>query len=292
MPEGRIRVGNVEVIGLTDASLDFPLPLSTLFPAIPFAAWEPYRQRYPDLFPGPDTAHIHFGCYLLRSQGQTILVDTGIGSRATNPGIQAMMPVEGRLMAELLSAAVRPDDIDTVFFTHLHIDHVGWNLSQHGANPKATFSRARHVMHRADWEYFQRPAQQETASYWNETLGPLEALGLLDLIDGEKALTSEITALHYPGHTPGHMVLGIASQGEHAIIIGDAAIHPAQVTDIDWGVIFESDQAEAAQSRRLLFNKAESEDATLVACHFPAKGFGKLVRVDGRRYWQSLDIQD
>jgi hypothetical protein len=46
----------------------------------------------------------------------------------------------------------------------------------------------------------------------------------------------------------------------------------------------------AATSRHLLFSRAEHDDATLVACHFPGKGFGKLVRVEGRRYWQSLDI--
>jgi glyoxylase-like metal-dependent hydrolase (beta-lactamase superfamily II) len=290
MPDGRIRVGNVEVIGLTDASLEFPLPLSALFPTIPGPAWEPFRDRYPDIFPTPDSAHFHFGCYLIRSEGQTILVDTGIGNATTNPGMQGMIQVDGRLPAELLSASVRPDDIDTVFFTHLHIDHVGWNLSQRGPNARATFPRARHVMHRADWDFFQQPAQQEMAKYWDETLGPLEGLGLVDLLDDEKALTSEVTAVPCPGHTPGHMVLHIASQGEHAIVIGDAAIHPAQVTELDWGVIFETDQPMAATSRHLLFSRAEHDDATLVACHFPGKGFGKLVRVEGRRYWQSLDI--
>ena len=290
MPEGQVRIGNVEIIGLTDAELEFPMPLSALFPKVPPNAWDPYRERYPDIFPGPDSAHFHFGCYLLRSEGQTILVDTGIGNSTTNPGVQAMLRTEGRLMGELLAATTRPSDIDTVFFTHLHIDHVGWNLSRRGADVQATFPRARHVMHRADWEYFKQPAQQQMARYWDETLGPLEGLGLLDLIDGEKALTSEITAIPCPGHTPGHMVLHIASQGEHAIVLGDAAIHPAQLTELNWGVIFETDQAEAAVSRRLLLGDAERYDSTLVACHFPGKGFGKMVRIDGRRYWQSLDL--
>ena len=87
MAEGKLSVGHVEVLALTDAEGDFPFPLSQLFPSVPAEAWGPFRQRYPELFSGPDIWRNHFGCYLLRSQGRTILVDTGIGSKVTNPGM-------------------------------------------------------------------------------------------------------------------------------------------------------------------------------------------------------------
>ena len=86
MAENKLFVGNVEVVPLTDNAGDFPIPLSHLFSAVPADAWAPFRQRYPELFNGPDTWRNHYGCYLLRSQGCTILVDTGLGSKATNPG--------------------------------------------------------------------------------------------------------------------------------------------------------------------------------------------------------------
>jgi hypothetical protein len=86
MAESKLFVGHVEVVALTDNSRDFPIPLSELFPNAPADAWAPFRQRYPEVFSGPDTWHNHYGCYLLRSQGRTILVDTGLGSKATNPG--------------------------------------------------------------------------------------------------------------------------------------------------------------------------------------------------------------
>ena len=78
MAESKLFVGRVEVLALTDRELDFPIPLSELFPNVPAEDWVPFRQRYPEVFSGPDTWHNHFGCYLLRSQGRTILVDTGI----------------------------------------------------------------------------------------------------------------------------------------------------------------------------------------------------------------------
>ncbi len=292
MAESKLSVGSVEVLALTDGEGDFPFPLSQLFPSVSAEAWTPFRQRYPELFSGPDTWRNHYGCYVLRSQGRTILVDTGIGSKATNPGMINMLAggVDGRLMAELQAAGVRPEDIDTVFFTHIHPDHVGWNLVQGGANPRATFPRARYVMHQADWEAFKRPEVQASFPFpfWEETLGPLETLGVLDLLAGEQALTSEITAISTPGHTPGHMSLAIVSAGQRALIMGDVAIHPAQVTEPSWSVLFDMDQALAARVRRQFLDRVEADSATLVACHFPAPGFGRLVRLEGRRYWQGF----
>ena len=156
MAEGKLFVGSVEVLALTDGEGAFPIPLSQLFPAVPADAWLPFQHRYPGLFAGPDTWHNHYGCYVLRSQGRTILVDTGIGSHATNPGMVTTLAggVDGRLLTELQHAALRPEDVDTVFFTHLHPDHVGWNLLREGTTPKATFPRARYVMHQADWTRF------------------------------------------------------------------------------------------------------------------------------------------
>jgi glyoxylase-like metal-dependent hydrolase (beta-lactamase superfamily II) len=129
---------------------------------VPAEAWAPFRQRYPALFSGPDTWHNHYGCYLLRSQGRTILVDTGIGSKTTNPGMVNTLAggIDGRLLAELQAAGVRPEEVDAVFFTHLHPDHVGWNLSQSGANPRPTFPRARYVVHQTDWATFKQPEVQ------------------------------------------------------------------------------------------------------------------------------------
>jgi len=151
MAEGKLSVGNVEILGLTDIEPDFPMPLTQLFPDVPLEAWAPHQQRFPEAFPRPDTWRPHFGGFLLRSEGRTILVDTGIGSTATNPGTVAAFcgGVDGRLMDELRAAGVSPEDVDIVFLTHLHPDHVGWNLTLTGGTARATFPRARYVAHEA-----------------------------------------------------------------------------------------------------------------------------------------------
>ena len=122
--------------------------------------------------------------------------------------------------------------------------------------------------------------------YWEETLGPLESLGVLELLAGEQALTSEITAIPTPGHTPGSMGLAIVSGGQRALIIGDVTVNPAQVTEPDWVFAFDMDPVQAVQTRKHMIERAETEDALLIACHFPHPGHGRLVRLEGRRYWQ------
>ena len=91
MPESRFSVGNVEIIGITDIEVDFPMPLTQVFPQVPVEAWTQYQARYPEVFPRPDTWHPHFGGFLIRSQGRTILVDTGRGW-----GVRRQIPAPSR----------------------------------------------------------------------------------------------------------------------------------------------------------------------------------------------------
>ena len=287
MPEARLTVGNVEILSLNDN--EATLPLSDVFPEVPAEAWAPYQERYPAGFSG-DHLLAHFECYLIRSEGQTILVDTGLGGAATNPhSIEAMVGgSEGRLMRELESVGVNAADINTVFFSHLHFDHVGWNITHESGGPsRATFPNARYVAHRADWEVFQRPEVLELfPPHWDQTLGPLQDLQALDLLDGERALTGEITAIPTPGHTPGSMSLAVVSGGERAYIMGDVFHGPAQVSEPGWKFSFDMDADLGIATRTAMIERAEAEGAIMAICHHG--GFGRVVRADGRRYWQGV----
>ena len=288
MPQTKLSVGNVEILALHDGEAT-PL-LNQAFPNVPLESWLPYQQRYPEAFNGSDKLRMHFECYLLRSQGQTILVDTGVGSTTSNPGTVAVFlgGADGRLLAELQSAGVRTEELDTVFLSHLHPDHVGWNLTRSGSNSVPTFPRARYLAHQADWDAFRSPRDEEIFgfTFWEETIGPLGSLGLIDLLTGEHALTSEITAIPTPGHTPGSMSLAIVSAGERALIMGDVFHNPAQVTETEWALVADMDPALAARTRASMVDRSETENAPMAICH--VSGFGRVVRIEGRRYWQAL----
>ena len=123
MSDFTLKVGAVEIVALSDMNFPFPIPLPELFSTVPDKAWAPYRESYPDTFDG-DHMLIEIGCYLVRSQGRTILIDTGYGEGP----IESIGGRRGELMDDLAAKGVTPEEIDTVFISHLHSDHVGWNV--------------------------------------------------------------------------------------------------------------------------------------------------------------------
>lgn len=122
MAANTITICNVEITAVHDN--EGALPLSMTFPNVPAESWSPYRQRYPESFSGTESLRVHFDCYLVRSEGRTILVDTGGGGMATNPGTVRNLigGIDGRLTSSLQEAGVSLGDVDTVFLTHLHPD--------------------------------------------------------------------------------------------------------------------------------------------------------------------------
>jgi len=274
MTSPKINVGNVEIISLVDMSIEFPWPV--IFPGIEQSEFDVYRELYPQSF-GDARFATQCGAYALRSQGRTVLCDAGIG-----PGpIQFLGGLRGRLLDDMRDKGVPPEDVDTVVFTHLHGDHVGWTLA-----PEQTpnFPKARFLVPQADWDYF--GTMLETNQQMNQVL-PLEKLGVLDLFSGERAVTPEITTYPTPGHTPGHNSLLVSSDGEKAIITGDLAHHPAQVEHIDWCASFDNNAGEAMETRRKVFAQIENDGMIAAFCHFP-EPFGKLIRANGKRVFQAL----
>lgn len=280
---GEVRIGDVRVDCLRDATAPFAHDtLTYAFPGVALEQWEPYRERYPDTFVG-DNWLVRFCGILVRTSELTILVDTGLGAKP-DPywGV-----AEGKLLGALHEAGVAPEDVDVVFHSHLHADHVGWNATAAGT---PTFSRARYVVNRTDWHAFHKPLLEKAFpfSYLEEQVFALERQGVFDFIDGEHELAPGVRAVPAYGHTPGHMAIAIDSGGERAMICGDAILHPAQVNEPDWPFVFDVDRAHAASTRRKLIDTIERDGALLIQCHFPDPGHGPIVREgtsSSERYW-------
>ena len=150
-------------------NLPFPMPLTRLFPTAPAEAWAPYKESYPGAFDG-DHMLIEIGCYLVRSQGRTILIDTGYGEGP----IEAIGGRRGELMDDLAAKGIKPEEIDTVFISHLHSDHVGWNVVGPDDNPAPAFANARYVAHQADLDHFRRADIQAASTFpsWTGVSSP------------------------------------------------------------------------------------------------------------------------
>jgi glyoxylase-like metal-dependent hydrolase (beta-lactamase superfamily II) len=84
------------------------------------------------------------------------------------------------------------------------------------------------------------------------------------------------------------MSILITSKGERALVLGDAAHSPVQVLEPDWVSRADMDPELTRQTRRALLDRLERENITVAAGHFHAPGFRKIVRLQGRHYWQGL----
>ena len=251
-----------------------------MFPTTDAHDWEPYHDALEDC-----QLQLYYGHFYLRSQGQTIMVDTGMG-----PGPHPSRDNRtGDMLNQLKISGVNPGDVDIVLMTHMHIDHVGWNVDYTSGEPKPYFPNARYLAPRLDWEHFLKPEFAADAPWVEHSVIPLEGMGLLDLIDDGHVVNDEITAISTPGHTPGHMVFNITSQGEKAMVVGDLLHTKVQVERPEWTAGVDTDKEASRRNRMMILDRAESEDIVIAAGHFhPDDHIGKVVRMEGKRYWQVI----
>ena len=286
----KITVGNTEIIAVLDM-VPPPRAPEMMFPDVPAEDWAPCQDILEQ-----GQLQLYYGVWVIRPQGQTILVDTGMGpgphpERGNRSGnlYEELRPI---LISADRSANtnVSPSDaVDIVIHTHLHGDHVGWNLRYSGGMAAPNFRRARYLVLKLDWEHFTKPEVLEAHPYIKTQVMPLQRLRKLDLIEGEHSVTDEVTTLSTPGHTPGHQAVLISSQGEKAMIVGDVLHTKAQVHEPAWTAGVDVDKEMSRRSREALLDRAENEGYVVAAGHFhPNDNIGKVVRLEGKRYWQVL----
>jgi glyoxylase-like metal-dependent hydrolase (beta-lactamase superfamily II) len=279
-----IRIGNIEITALNDGTSRLP---AMFFPGLDVGV-------HPEVLDQDGTVHIPAGCFLIRTGDRTILVDAGIGpvnveypegmSRAKAPAgePEPKLAEGGRLPDALGRAGAKPDEIDTVFLTHLHPDHVGWVAP--GRRPY--FPNARILFGAADWQPLVADAVPGTPGF--EILDGLKAAhaaGRTDPVDGDMVpVAPGLTARHSPGHTPGSYVLIVSSGTDRAYLLGDVVACPLQLTENDITFITDVDPALAARTRESLFRELEGQQVAIGMDHFPGLEFQRILTGAGRQW--------
>ncbi len=227
--------------------------------------------------PQSDRIYAFLQSWVICANGLTILYDTGAGNDKPRPGIPVFGDLHTPFLGNLARAGFAPEDIDIVICSHLHIDHVGWNTRLENGAWVPTFPRARYLMSSIDRNYWDpagsgdRPSltgSQVNAQVFEDSVQPILDAGLAELVDGTYEIAPGITLWLAPGHTPGHLVLELQSQGENALFVGDILHHPAQVFRPDWNSVYCEDQGAARQTRRKILQQAADRQARVVPAHF------------------------
>ena len=258
-----MRVGSLEVTPLSDGVVNLPQQY------FPQADWDVHRA----LLNEEGNLQVPIGCFLVRTNGRTVLVDAGIG------------PVEGPwfsgggLIDALAAAGARPEDVDLLLCTHLHLDHIGWVL-QSGS---LTFPNAMVRFGSQDIEHFSNDAFAGEST--RQMIEALTAAGKLETIDADGEVAPGVSTLHAPGHTLGHRCVVLSSGDERLFLLGDAVTCPVQLQETEWEAMSDVDKDLAKRTRESLFRELESSGAMTVAAHFPDLKFGRVLRGEGKRYF-------
>ncbi|MEB3042873.1 MBL fold metallo-hydrolase [Rhizobium mulingense] len=270
-----VRIGEIEVLIISDGVL--PLPTTMLghnADAADRAVW------LDDMFLPRDAFDWALNVVLVRSGGQTILIDAGLG---LDPDLN--LPRAGQLIKRLEGAGVDLASVTDVVLTHLHMDHIG-GLLVDGVKDRLRADLRIHVA-AAETKFWEAPdfshvsmppgfpdALRATAKRFLSEYG-----SHLNLFDERSEVAPGVVVQRTGGHTPGHSVVHLASGGDRLTFAGDAVFavgfeHP------DWYNGFEHDPEEAARVRIDLLRELAANGEQLVATHLPFPSVGR-VAVDG-----------
>lgn len=216
--------------------------------------------------------------FVVRGPGFTAVVDTCIGNDKDRGGRAPFHMLDTGFLGDLHAAGVPPESVDLVVCTHLHVDHVGWNTRLDGRRWVPTFPRARHLFGRREWEHWSADGDEATARIMADSVAPVLDAGLAQLVDMDHRVSGELWLEPTPGHTPGHVSVRLASDGEEAVITGDLMHHPVQVAEPGWGSHFDTDGALARETRRAFCARYADRPVTVLGTHFHAPTAGRIVR--------------
>ncbi|MFM9862145.1 MAG: MBL fold metallo-hydrolase [Micropepsaceae bacterium] len=221
-----------------------------------------------------------FSAYLVNTGTKIVLVDAGSGA--------LLGPALGKLLGNLAAAGYRPEQIDEIYVTHLHADHVGGLMSGGKiAFPNAIVRADAHdaAYWLSDENLKKSPADMKIFFEGARTsLNPYIAAGKFKPFDGDTDLVPGVKAVATRGHTPGHAFYVAESKGQRMVFWGDL-VHVAalQLPNPSVTVIFDVDNKAAVVRRRKAFADAANRGDLIAASHISFPGIGRL-RAEGKGY--------
>jgi glyoxylase-like metal-dependent hydrolase (beta-lactamase superfamily II) len=276
------RVGNVDVARVFDSYL-LGETAQTFFPEFDRESLRPHEHWLCPTHYDPESGHIRMPVqsWLLRVGDQNVLIDTCLGNHKSRPDKHEMHMLNTRYLERLQGVGMRPEDIDYVLCTHLHVDHVGWNTRLENGRWVPTFANARYVWSKTEYEAAKCQAMKSDCSVsvrqvFQDSIQPVVETRKADMIDGEFGILDGVVLNPAAGHTPGHLRIEVRSQGAVGLFVGDILHSPIQVPLWSWSTRYCWDRAMAAQERRRVLEICAAENALLLPAHFEAPHVGRV----------------
>lgn len=236
-----------------------------------------------------------FRSYVLRTESAVLILDTCWGNYKERPFAPHAHMLETGYLANMAAAGVEPAEVDYVFCTHLHQDHVGWNTRRNFAAAAAdiaaigdsvtwvpTFPNATYLFVREEYEHWASigPASHDHDAF-RDSVEPIVGAGRHRFIEPGHVIDLNDAIVRVEpllGHTPGHCGLHVESRGERAVFSGDLFHVAYQFSRPDWHIAIDHDVAQALATRLNFLDRYADSGTRVVPAHFNAAAGGYIER--------------
>ena len=263
----RYKIGDIEVTVLTDGFRNVPVDGKYLSNA---SAEELAAQLKAEGRP-TDFMKNTFSPIVLKTGGQTVLFDTGNGEAQVAPSKSE----RGLLNQNLAAAGIDRNSINVVVISHFHADHVNGLLAADNKSP--AFPNAEIKVPANEWKFWMDDGEMSRASPGRMTelfannRRVFDALGRkVTVYDWDKEVVPGVTAVGTPGHSIGHTSYVVSSAGKTVYVQSDVCNNAFVFAPRpDWQGFFDQDPAQAAATRRRVYDMLVAEKLPVQAYHFP-----------------------
>jgi glyoxylase-like metal-dependent hydrolase (beta-lactamase superfamily II) len=226
---------------------------------------------------------------LIEAGGRRIIIDTCVGNdkRRTIPYFDHLST---DFLESMNEVGWRPESVDAVVSTHLHVDHVGWNTVLKEGVWVPTFENAQYFMARVEVDHVEAELRRvdpklstyaaamiDVGNVYGDSVRPIIDADLCVLVETDAELFPGVRLLPTPGHTPGHVSVLIESEGETAVITGDMMHHPCQIARPNWCSAFDDDPATSVKTREAFIEQFANTSTLIVGTHFGGPTAGWLL---------------
>jgi len=275
----RTTLGDFEVTVLNDGTMDLPVSKLLKQPAAKTdAALAKSFEKSP--------LQTSVNGFLINTGAKLVLIDAGAAS--------LFGPTLGQLLGNLKASGYKPEQVDEIYISHMHGDHIGGLAS----NEQRVFPNAIVRAGKLDADYYLNPANLDKApaEAKDDFQGPLVSInpyvkaGKFQPIIANSELAPGIKSYLNGGHTPGHITYVVESKGQKLVLLGDLVhVQAVQFDNPGVGIQFDGDSKIAIAERKEAFAAAAKGGYLIGAPHLPFPALGH-VRANGKGGYQFVPV--